>query len=316
MKQFIDEQNGVAIYNTDSVELVKKMPDNSIDFSVYSPPFSDLFVYSDNVRDMGNTLSHEAFMDQYQFLIDEMYRVTRPGRLTAIHCIDLPLFKGKDGVSGLRDWQGEIIKAHEKAGFVFHSRITIWKDPVVEMQRTKAQGLLYKTVCKDACMTRQGIADYIIVMGKRAEKTDPDYVPIKSEKEKFHDYAGSSPILPYDYRTQEEYDRLYSINVWQRYASPVWFDIRQSNTLNTKQAKTEKDQRHICPLQLDVIHRCIDLWSNPDDTVFTPFLGIGSEVVQAVKMGRKGIGGELKGEYFEVAVGNVKKAIESKRGLF
>lgn len=315
MKEYIDVENGIAVYNTDCVELAKSLPDNSIDFSIYSPPFSSLFVYSDNVRDMGNTLSHDDFMVQYEFLIKEMARITRAGRLTAIHCIDLPLFKGKDGLSGLRDWQGEIIRIHEKHGFNFHSRITIWKDPVIEMQRTKAQGLLYKTLCSDATKTRQGMADYIIVLRKTIE--DETYVKIESKKEKFYDYAGCSTIdEPYLVKNQEEYDYRYSINVWQRYASPVWFDIRQTNTLNTKQAKEDKDNKHICPLQLDVIERCIALWTNPNELVFSPFTGIGSEGYQAIKQGRKFVGSELKEAYFNVAVNNLKDAVSEKKSLF
>lgn len=317
MSQFIDEDNGVALYNTDCVELTKTLPDGSIDFSVYSPPFSELFVYSDNIRDMGNALNHDEFMKQYEFLISELYRATRPGRLTAIHCIDLPLFKGKDGVSGLRDWQGEIIKLHEKHGWTFHSRVTIWKDPVVEMQRTKANGLLYKQLCADSCKTRQGIADYMVIMRKTAESTDEGYEKINADGDKFYDYSGASMVdEPYGYKNEDERKRFYSINVWQRYASPVWFDIRQSHTLNTKVAKEDKDNKHICPLQLDVISRCIELWSNPGELVFSPFTGIGSEGYQAVKMGRKFIGSELKEAYFNVACKNIKDAIVESKSLF
>lgn len=314
MSQYIDEKNGIAVYNTDCVELAKSLPDNSIDFSIYSPFFSQLFVYSDNIRDMGNATSHDSFMQQYEYLIKEKFRITRAGRLTAIHCIDLPLFKGKDGVSGLRDWQGEIIRLHEKHGWTFHSRITIWKDPVVEMQRTKANGLLYKQLCADSCKTRQGIADYMIIMRKNVE--DDSYVKIASEKDKFFDYAGCSTVdAPYGYKNEDEKKRFYSINVWQRYASPVWFDIRQSNTLNTKIAKEAKDEKHICPLQLDVIERCIELWSNPNELIFSPFTGIGSEGYQAIKQGRKFVGSELKEAYFNVAVKNLKQAVQDNISL-
>lgn len=315
MKEFIDVENGIAVYNTDCVELAKSLPDNSIDFSIYSPPFDSLFTYSDNIRDMGNSLNYTEFMKQYEFLIQEHFRITRSGRLVAIHCIDLPLFKGKDGVVGLRDWAGDIIRMHEKAGFIYHSRVTIWKDPVIEMQRTKAQGLLYKTLCTDSCKTRQGMPDYMIIMRKPVE--DENYVKISSEKEKFYDYAGCSTVdEPYNVKNQEEYDYRYSINVWQRYASPVWFDIRQTNTLNTKVAKESKDQKHICPLQLDVIERCIALWSNPGDLIFSPFTGIGSEGYQAIKQGRKFVGSELKEAYFKVAVNNLCDAVAEKKSLF
>lgn len=314
--EFIVEDK-IGLYNTDCVELAKELPDNSIDFSIYSPPFADMFVYSDNVRDIGNCKNYDEFFIQYKFLIKEMYRALRPGRLVAIHCIDMPLFKGKDGVSGLRDFQGDIIRAHEECGFTFHSRVTIWKDPVVEVTRTKAHGLLYATTLKDSANSRQGVADYLVVMGKKAESTDKDYKRISHSPETFYDYAGSSTIPePYDYKDKKAYDRLYSINIWQRYASPVWFDIRQSNTLNTKVAKNDKDEKHICPLQLDVITRSLQLWSNDGDTVFSPFNGIGSEGYCSIKMNRRYIGAELKKEYFNVAIDNLKSALDDNINLF
>lgn len=314
--EFIVEDK-IGLYNTDCVELAKEMPDNSIDFSIYSPPFADMFVYSDNIRDMGNCKSYDDFFIQYEFLIKEMYRVIRPGRLVAIHCIDMPLFKGKDGRSGLRDFQGDIIRAHEKHGFTFHSRVTIWKDPVIEVTRTKAHGLLYATTLKDSANSRQGVADYLVVMGKKAENSDKDYVPIHHPKDTFYDYAGSSKIPePYDYKDQKQYERLSSINIWQRYASPVWFDIRQTCTLNTKVAKSDKDGKHICPLQLDVITRSLQLWTNEHDTVFSPFNGIGSEGYCSIKMNRKYIGAELKKEYFDVSIDNLKSAMSDNINLF
>lgn len=317
--EYIDEDNGIAVYNTDCVELARSLPDNSIDFSVYSPPFPNLYTYSDNVRDMGNTEDDEEFFRQYKFLIKEKYRITRNGRLTAIHCKDLPMYKNRDGAGGLRDFAGDIIRAHEECGWTYHSRITIWKDPVIEMQRTKNQGLLYKQVCSDSAYSRQGMADYIIVMRKNTY-TD-DYVKVSNGGERFCDYKGSSICAPNNSdlhyaRNDEELKRLYSIAVWQRYASPVWFDINQTNCLNIRQARESKDEKHICPLQLDVIERCIELWTNPNELVFSPFTGIGSEGYQAIKQGRKFVGSELKEAYFNVAVNNLKDAVAEKKSLF
>lgn len=317
--EYIDVENGIAVYNTDCVELARSLPDNSIDFSVYSPPFSNLYTYSDNVRDMGNTEDDEEFFRQYKFLIKEKYRITRNGRLTAIHCKDLPMYKNRDGAGGLRDFAGDIIRAHEECGWTYHSRITIWKDPVIEMQRTKNQGLLYKQVCADSAYSRQGMADYIIVMRKNTY-TD-DYVKVTNGGERFCDYKGSSICAPNNSdlhyaRNDEELKRLYSIAVWQRYASPVWFDINQTNCLNIRQARESKDEKHICPLQLDVIERCIELWTNPNELVFSPFTGIGSEGYQAIKQGRKFVGSELKEAYFNVAVNNLKDAVAEKKSLF
>lgn len=320
MSQYIDEENGVAIYNTDCVELAKQIPDNSIDFSVYSPPFSNLYTYSDNIRDMGNTDDDSHFFEQYKYLIKEKFRITRPGRLTAIHCKDLPMYKNRDGAGGLRDFPGDIIRAHEEEGWTFHSRVTIWKDPVIEMQRTKNQGLLYKQVCADSSYSRQGMADYMIIMRKNVYDHE-DIVPVQSGKdERFCDYKGSSICAPSNSdlhmaRTEKEKERLYSISVWQRYASPVWFDINQTNCLNIRQSKESKDEKHICPLQLDVIERCVELWSNPGELVFSPFMGIGSEGYQSIKQGRKFIGAELKEAYFNFACKYIKEAVASSRSL-
>lgn len=319
MSQYIDEENGIAVYNTDCVELARSLPDNSIDFSIYSPPFSNLYTYSDNIRDMGNTEDDEEFFKQYRYLIKEKFRITRNGRLTAIHCKDLPLYKNRDGAGGLRDFAGDIIRAHEAEGWTYHSRVTIWKDPVIEMQRTKNQGLLYKQVCADSAYSRQGMADYMIIMRKNTY-TD-DYKKVTRGGERFCDYKGSSICAPNDSdlyyaRNEEEKKRLYSIAVWQRYASPVWFDINQTRCLNIKQARESKDEKHICPLQLDVIERSIELWSNEGDLVFSPFTGIGSEGYQSILQGRKFVGSELKESYFNVAVNNLKDAVAEKKSLF
>ncbi|PAF50436.1 DNA methyltransferase [Helicobacter sp. 13S00477-4] len=309
---YFDDYKQVAIYNKDCVELAKALSDNSIDFSIYSPPFSDLFVYSDNIMDMGNCANDEEFFAQYAFLIKEMYRVLKPHRLVAIHCCDMQLLKGKDGVIGFKDFPGRIISEHIKAGFVYHSRITIWKDPVIEMKRTKANGLLYKQVCKDSTASRQGRADYLVILKKPS--IEPNNEPVS--REAFYDYIGSSAIKPFNTRDEKDYERLYSINVWQRYASPVWFDIEQGRVLNTSVAKEDSDERHMCPLQLDVIERAIGLWSNPNEIIYSPFMGIGSEGVSAIKLDRGFVGSELKESYYKTARKNIKEAIDLSNHLF
>lgn len=310
--------NGWTIHHGDCVHVSRMLESDSIGFSVYSPPFSNLYIYSDSEFDMGNSSDDGQFMEHYSYLAEELYRITKPGRLTAIHCKDLPMYKGRDGAAGLRDFPGEIIKMYESKGWKYHSRVTIWKDPVIEMQRTKNHGLLYKQLCKDSAASRQGMADYIIVMRKWADEDQWD--PVTRGKERFFDYIGSSVNAPNikewsRARSQEELKRLYSIQVWQRYASPVWFDIEQTNVLNYKIAKEKEQERHICPLQLDVIERCIELWSNPNDLVFSPFTGIGSEGYCAVKMGRRFVGSELKRQYWELACQNIEDAQKSQEGF-
>lgn len=291
-----------AIYNADSVEAIEGIPDNSVDFSIYSPPFSNLYIYSDSQADMGNSASDDEFFEHYKFLIAQKYRITKPGRLSAVHCKDLPLYHNRDGAAGLKDFPGMIIRAHEECGWVFHSRVTIWKDPVIEMQRTKNHGLLHKNFTTRAEVTRQGMPDYVLVFRKweGIEGTESEN-PVKQVR-KPGDYVGTNAPKYFDD------DRDYSIQVWQRYASPVWYDIQQTNVLNVQQARDNQDEKHICPLQLDVIERCIDLWTNRGEIVFTPFMGIGSEVYSAIKMGRKGVGIELKESYFKIAVKNCKRA--------
>ncbi len=249
----------------DCVQLISSIPDNSIGLSVFSPPFAELYTYSNHLEDMGNSKNYNEFLTQFGFLIKELYRVMQSGRNVAVHCMDLPIQKGKEGFIGLRDFSGMILKAFEDSGFIYASRITIWKDPVVEMQRTKALGLLHKQVKKDSTMSRVGIPDYVMIFRKDGERLNPV----------------TNTDLPVD--------------LWQKYASPVWMDIDYGNTLQGfRNGREENDEKHICPLQLDTIERLIHLYSNKGDTVFTPFMGIGSEVYQAVKMGRKGIGFELK----------------------
>lgn len=277
-----------ALYNGDCVEVLKGIPDNSIHYSIFSPPFVSLYTYSNSPRDMGNSRTYEEFFEHYAFLVDELFRVIQPGRLVSFHCMLLPTSKERDGYIGLRDFRGDLIRAFERSGFIHHSEVVIWKDPVTAMQRTKALGLLYKTVKGNASMTRQGIPDYLITMRKPGD-------PIE--------------------RVCHDADE-YPCAMWQKVASPVWMDIDPSNTLQYRSAREHDDERHICPLQLQVIERGIDLWTNPGDVVLSPFAGIGSEGYQALKMGRKFIGAELKVSYFNQAAKNLENAKNGTQDLF
>lgn len=270
----------------DCVQLIQTVPDESIGLSVFSPPFAELYTYSSELEDMGNSKNYKEFLTAFGFLVKDLFRVVMSGRNVAVHCMDLPIQKGKEGYIGLRDFSGMILQAFTDAGFIYHSRVTIWKNPVTEMQRTKALGLLHKQIKKDASMSRVGIPDYLMVFRKPGEHKNP---VIHQDKD---------PFKPH----------YISVDMWQKIASPVWMDIDYGNTLNLKGARDEKDEKHICPLQLDTIERAIHLWSNEGDTVLTPFMGIGSEVFQAVKMNRKAIGFELKESYFNLAVKNCKAA--------
>ena len=261
----------------DCVQLIRDIPDESIGFSIFSPPFAELYTYSDKIEDMGNSKDYKEFFTAFKYLVSELYRVMWSGRNVAVHCMDLPIQKGKEGYIGLRDFSGMILEAFQEVGFVYHSRVTIWKNPVTEMQRTKALGLLHKQVKKDASMSRVGIPDYLMVFRKDGEHKHPVNCNI-------------------------------SVDTWQKYASPVWMDINYSNTLNAQSGRESNDEKHICPLQLETIERAITLWTNEGDTVLTPFLGIGSEVYESIKMGRFGIGFELKESYFNEAIRNCRSA--------
>lgn len=265
-----------ALYNGDSCEVLKGIPDNSIHYSIFSPPFASLYTYSNSERDLGNCRTTSEFYEQFMFIVSELHRVLMPGRLISFHCMDLPLSKERDGIIGIRDFRGELIKVFENAGFVLHSQVCIWKDPVTAMQRTKAIGLLHKQIKKDSCMSRQGIPDYLVTMRKPGENPEP----------------------------VTHTNETFPVAVWQRYASPVWMDINPSDTLQASSAREEKDERHICPLQLGVIRRALNLWTNRNDIVLTPFLGIGSEAVVSIEMGRRAIGCELKTSYYNQAVAN------------
>jgi hypothetical protein len=279
-----EENEWYKIKRGDCVQLIQELPNESVGLSVFSPPFAELYTYSSHLEDMGNSKDYNEFLTQFGFLIKELYRVLISGRNVAVHCMDLPIQKGKEGYIGLRDFSGMILRAFEDAGFIYASRVTIWKDPVIEMQRTKALGLLHKQIKKDSTMSRVGIPDYVMIFRKDGERLNPV----------------TNTDLPVD--------------LWQKYASPVWMDIDYGNTLQGyRDGRDGNDEKHICPLQLDTIERLIHLYSNKGDTVFTPFMGIGSEVFQAVKMNRKGIGFELKESYYDLAKKNLLHAVEEKK---
>jgi DNA modification methylase len=297
-----------AVYMGDSVELIKGIPDSKIHYSIFSPPFSSLYTYSASDRDIGNCKGENEFFKHFSYLIKDLFRITISGRLVSVHCIDIPRQKEKDGFIGLYDFSGDLIRWFEKEGFIYHSKVTIWKDPLLAAVRTRALGLAHKQLVKDSAMCTQGQPDYVITFRKPGVNTEPISHGIG-----FDDYIGTE-ILPKVKKTDNPATNKKSHIIWQRYASPVWFDINQSNTLNFVLAREQNDERHICPLQLDVIARCLELWSNPGDIVFSPFMGIGSEGYESLKRGRKFIGMELKKSYFDIAVKNLK-SIEFKKQL-
>lgn len=279
--------NDWKMINGDCVEELMNMDADSIDYSIFSPPFASLYVYSNSPNDMGNVASDDEFYEHFAFLTHELFRVLKPGRNLSFHCMNLPLSKERDGVIGLKDFRGNLIRSFQDAGFVYHSEACIWKDPVTAMQRTKAIGLLYKQLKKDSCISRQGIADYLVTMRKPGDNPNP--VAKDSEK--------------------------YPVGLWQSWASPVWMDINPSDTLQYMSAREHNDERHICPLQLGVIERGIALWSNPGDLVLSPFAGIGSEGYQSIKQGRRFVGIELKKSYYDQAVRNLD-ALRLQSALF
>lgn len=274
------------IFMGDCVEVVRQLPPNSIDFSVYSPPFSNLYCYGDSERDFGNSVDDAQFLEHYRFLAAELLRVLRPGRLIAVHCKDLVNYKGRDGKAGLRDFPGDLIRVHQEVGFAYHSKVTIWKCPVTEMTRTKAHGLLYKQLRADSTFSRQGLAEYVVVVRKWPERPEDE-----------------EAIRPVTHTRQD-----FPLERWQEWASPVWMDIDDMDVLNIRQAKDSKDEKHMCPLALPIIERCLGLWSNPGDVVLSPFAGIGSEGYQALKMRRRFLGIELKDVYFAHARRNLEEA--------
>lgn len=280
--------NGWAIYNGDSCEVLRGVPENSIHYSITSIPFASLYTYSNSDRDLGNSRTYDEFAEHYRFLGAEWYRIMMPGRLVSIHCMNLPAMKERDGYIGVKDFRGDVIRWMQASGFIFHSEVCIWKNPVVEMQRTKALGLLHKQIKKNSCMSRMGIPDYVVTFRKPGDNPEPT--------------EHTNESYPVD-----KWQQVAS-PVWDEYPAPVWWDINQSATLQRNSARADKDEKHICPLQLPVIERCIDLWTNPGDIVLDPFDGIGSVGYQALKMGRRHVGIELKDTYYAQAVANLRKA--------
>lgn len=289
MTTVLDQSIGdnYALFNGDCVEVVRGLPDASVDYSIFSPPFASLYTYSNSPRDMGNVRNDDEFFEQFDYLVKELRRVIKPGHNVSFHCMLLPTSKERDGYIGLKDFRSDLIRAFQEHGFIFHSEVVIWKDPVTAMQRTKALGLLHKTIRTNATMCRQGIPDYLITM-----RAPGDVV----------DRVAHGPDLPVD--------------EWQKLASPVWMDINPSDTLQYQSAREHDDERHICPLQLEVIRRGIRLWTLPGDVVLSPFAGIGSEGHCAIQMGRKFIGAELKKSYYEQASRNLAAAHMGTQDLF
>ena len=284
-----------AIYNGDCCKVLAGMPDNFADMAIFSPPFADLYCYSDSDADMGNCRNYDEFFIHFGFLIEQLKRTIKPGRICAVHCMDIPAMKERDGFIGIKDFSGDLIRAFTAGGFVYHSRHLIWKDPLIEATRTKAIGLMHKQLQKDSTRSRSGLPDYMIGFRAPGENEVPVTHPDGLTK-----YAGK--VDP----GGEGIKRSH--NIWRAYASPVWMDIRQTNTLNAKAARSPDDEKHVCPLQLDTIERALTLWSNPRETILTPFMGVGSEVFGAITTGRKGIGIELKKSYYDQAKLNVKSA--------
>lgn len=277
-----------AALHGDCVDVLRQMPDASVGFSVYSPPFGSLFVYSDSECDMGNSSSDGEFGRHYEFMVQEKFRATKPGRLTAVHCSDLPMTKWKDGEIGINDFSGQIIQIHKAAGWVLHSRVTIRKCPVIEMTRTKAHGLLYKTLKSDSARSRMGMPDYLLVFRKPGDNAEP-----------------------IQHRPTD-----FPVSQWQEWASPVWTTVKQTRVLNVAAAREQADEKHLCPLQLDVIERALIMWSNPGDVVLSPFMGIGSEGYCALRLKRKFLGVELKDSYWRQACKNLEAAEAGAPSLF
>ena len=273
--------NYTAVHG-DCVEALADLPDHCIGYSIFSPPFASLYTYSNSPRDMGNVRNDAEFFEHFAYLVKELRRLMKPGRNVSFHCMLLPATKERDGYIGLKDFRSQLREAFEREGFIFHSEVVIWKDPVTAMQRTKALGLLHKSVRENAAMCRQGIPDYLVTMRAPGESERVTHTP-------------------------EE----YPVDLWQKVASPVWMDINPSDTLQFRSAREHDDERHICPLQLEVIRRGVMLWSNPDDVVLSPFMGIGSEGVVSLELGRRFVGVELKKSYFDQAAANLHLASRS-----
>ena len=302
-----------AVFHGDNVQVMADMPDNCVGFTVTSIPFSGLYAYTDSIFDQGNVRTDEEFWHGLSFMLKQLYRITMPGRLVAVHCMDMPSTLERDGYIGLRDFSGDVIRNHQKQGFIYHSKVTIWKDPLTAATRTHAVGLAHKELVKDSAISRQGIADYLIVMRKPGKNPDPiSHLPSGLMR-----WIGPPDLEPKAEKKSNPAHNKYSHYVWQRYASPVWMDINPSDTLQFRSAREDDDQKHVCPLQLTVIRRAMELWSKPRDTVFDPFSGIGSTGYVALQENRRYVGCELKASYWMQSIRNLNSVLESRsqRGL-
>lgn len=306
-----------ALYHADCVDAARGLPGDSVHYTIFSPPFASLYTFSDDPRDMSNCTNDQTFWAHFRHLIKELFRLTMPGRLCSVHCMQLPTSKLRDGFIGLRDFRGDIIRAFQAEGFIYHSEVCIRKDPVAAMQRSKSIGLLHKQLVKDASLSRMAVADYVVTMRKPGDNLEPIAGRLDG-------YYGTETTVDGPLVTEtggmrtvnRPGDDWYSVSVWQRYAEPIWTDIAQGDVLSHKVARQEEDERHISPLQLTVIRRCIQLWSNPDDAVFTPFAGIGSELYVALGLGRRAIGVELKESYYNQAIANIETLKKERQGSF
>lgn len=303
MSTVLDQRSGDnwCLWNADCVEVVNSLPENSLHLSIFSPPYASLYTYSNSDRDMGNSASDEQFYEHFDFLIAGLHRATMPGRLVVVDVMNIPAMKERDGFIGLKDFRGDVIRAFQKAGFIFHSEHCVFKDPLIEATRTKALGLMHKQLCKDSTRSRSGIPQYLLAFRKDGDNPEP---------------VAHQNGLEYFVGENEPVNGTLSHERWRRYASPVWMDINFSNTLNAKAAREAEDERHVCPMALDLIERAIHLWSNPGDVIFDPYSGIGSTGYMAIKTGRKFIGSELKTAYFKQACKNIGQARESHGLLF
>lgn len=295
-----------SIYHGDCVEVVSGLPNESVHYSIFSPPFLSLYVYSDDPQDMGNSKTDEEFYSHFEYLIPQLMRVLKPGRLITVHCSITPMTMQHEGIIGLKDLPGHLVRLFQQYGFIYHSKVNIWKDPLVQATRTKALTLAHKQISKDSSRCAQSFADELLTFRKPGDNPEP----IKHGRG-FEHYIGEQEE-PKQPKQDDPRKNKYSHEVWQRYASPVWWDIRQSDTLNVTAGRDNKDERHICPLQLQVIARCLELWTNEGDTVLSPFAGIGSEGYEVIRAGRKFIGVELKESYYKTMINNLKRAKKQK----
>lgn len=303
MNAVLNQQQGDnwTLFNADCVDVVHSLPEDSLHLTVTSPPYCSLYTYSNSDRDMGNSLTDEQFYEHFDYLVSGLFRATKPGRIAVIDCMNVPAMKERDGYIGLKDFRGDLIRAFQKAGFIFHSEHCVWKDPLLEATRTKALGLMHKQLCKDSTRSRAGIPQYLLAFRKDGENLEP-----VAHIDGLTEFYGNNPPI----------HGTLSHERWRRYASPVWDDINFSNTLNAKAARENEDERHVCPMALEMIERAVQLWSNPGDVVFDPFSGIGSTGYTAIKMGRKFIGAELKKSYFDQACKNIASANADQGALF